>query len=66
MALVKESVVDKIEVLEDNIIQVRTVIRVLEDDVLLSKSYHRHVLRPGDDLSDQDPRVAAIATAVWG
>lgn len=65
MALVKESVVDKIEVLEDNSIQVRTVIRVLEDDVLLSKSYHRHVLQPGDDLSDQDPKVAAIATATW-
>lgn len=66
MALVKESVVDKIEVLEDNSIQVRTVIRVLEDDVLLSKSYHRHVLQPGDDLSDQDPKVVAVATAAWG
>lgn len=66
MALTKEVAVDKIEVLESNVIQVRTVTRVLEDDEVLSKSFHRHVLQPGDDLSDQDPKVAAIATATWG
>ena len=65
MALTKETVVDKIEVLESNAIQVRSAIRVLEDGVVLSSSYHRHVLQPGDDLTNEDPRVAAIATATW-
>jgi hypothetical protein len=45
MALTKETVVDKIEVLESNAIQVRSAIRVLEDGEVLSSSYHRHVLQ---------------------
>ena len=65
MALTKEIVVDKIEVLEMGQVQVRTATRVLEDGVQLSSSFHRHVLAPGDDLSEQDAKVSAIATATW-
>ena len=65
MALTKETVVDKIEVLESNAIQVRKVTRILEDGEVLSSSYHRHVLSPGDDLTNEDPKVVAIATAAW-
>ena len=65
MALEKHTVTDKIEVLENGTIQVRTATRVLEDGVALSSSFHRHVLVPGDDLSGQDAKVAAIATATW-
>jgi len=74
MALTKEIVVDKIEVLEMGNVQVRTATRVLEDGVVLSSSYHRHVLVPsfktdgswGDtDISGEDARVQAIATATW-
>ena len=60
MALTKETVVDKIEVLESNAIQVRKVTRILEDGEVLSSSYHRHVLSPGDDLTNEDPKVVAI------
>ena len=66
MALTKEIVIDKIEVLESNAIQVRSAVRVLEDGEVLSSSYHRHVLQPGDDLSNEDPKVVAIANAAWG
>ena len=65
MALTKETVVDKIEVLEMGQVQVRTATRVLEDGAVLSSSFHRHVLAPGDDLSGQDAKVSAIATATW-
>ena len=65
MALSKETVIDKIEVLESNTIQVRSATRVLEDGEMLSQSYHRHVLQPGDDLTNEDPKVVAIANAVW-
>jgi len=65
MALTKENVVDKIETLENGTIQVRTATRVLEDGEVLSSSFHRHVLHPGQDLTDQDPKVVAIANAVW-
>ena len=65
MALTKEIVVDKIEVLESNAIQVRSAVRVFEDGKVLSSSYHRHVLQPGDDLSNEDPKVVAVADASW-
>ena len=74
MALTKEIVVDKIEVLEMGQVQVRTATRVLEDGVVLSSSFHRHVLEPsiktdgswGDtDISGEDARVQAIANATW-
>jgi len=65
MALTKEIIVDKIEVLEQGQVQVRTATRVLEDGAVLSSSFHRHVLAPADDLSEQDAKVSAIATATW-
>jgi len=46
MALTKETVVDKIEVLEMGQLQVRTVTRVKEDGTLLSSSFSRHVVEP--------------------
>jgi len=65
MALTKITVTDKIETLENGTIQVRTATRVLEDGAVLSSSFHRHVLSPGDDLTNEDARVSAIATATW-
>ena len=65
MSLTKETVIDKIEVLESGALQVRAAIRVLEDGQVLSQSFHRHVLQPGDDLTNETERVRAVATAVW-
>jgi hypothetical protein len=65
MALTKTEVVDKIEVLENGTIQVRCATRIDEDGTVLSSSFHRHVLSPGDDLTDQDLKVSAIANATW-
>jgi urease accessory protein UreE len=65
MALEEVSVVDKIEVLLAGQIQVRTRNQVLRDGVEIAATYHRHVLSPGDDLINEDPRVAAIAAATW-
>ena len=74
MALTKETVVDKIEVLEMGQVQVRTATRVLEDGTQLSQAYHRHVIVPSTknsgswadtDISGEDARVQAIATATW-
>ena len=63
MALEKQTIVDKIEVLENGCVQVRTAIRIVEDGVQLSQSYHRHVVAPGDDYSGEDARVQAICAA---
>jgi len=65
MALEEKSVVDKIEVLLLGQIQVRRRDQVLKDGVEIAATYHRHVLSPGDDLTNEDPRVVAIAEATW-
>ena len=74
MALSKVTVIDKIEVMEMGQVQVRTATRVLEDGVELSSSFHRHVVEPSTkasgswadtDISGEDARVQAIATATW-
>jgi len=74
MALTKETVVDKIEVMEMGEVQVRTATRVKEDGAVLSTSFHRHFLEPSTkdsgswadtDISGEDARVQAIATATW-
>lgn len=63
MALEKLTVVDKIEVVENGSVQVRTATRIMEDGVQLSSSYHRHVVAPADDYSGEDARVQAICAA---
>ena len=74
MALTKETVVDKIEVMESGQVQVRTATRVKEDGAVLSSSFHRHVVEPSTkasgswadtDISGEDARVQAVATATW-
>ena len=65
MALTKETKVDKIEIVGDyKHVQVRTATVVSEDGVELSRSYHRHVIAPGGDISGEDPQVQAICQAV--
>ena len=63
MALTKQIVVDKIEVVENGCVQVRTATRIVEDGEVISSSYHRHVVCPGDDYSSEDSRVQAICAA---
>ena len=74
MAITKETVVDKIEVLEIGLIQVRTATVIKEDGIELNRQFARHVLNPrtktddtwGDtDISGEDARVQAIANATW-
>ena len=65
MALTKEQAVDLIEIVENGIIQVREVVRILEDGVELSASYHRSSFAPNDDITNANSKVQAIAQAVW-
>jgi archaellum component FlaF (FlaF/FlaG flagellin family) len=60
MALEKKIVVDKIEVLTNGCVQVRTSINVVEDGVTISSSYKRHIVVPGQDYSQEDQRVQDI------
>ena len=61
--LEKVIVVDRIEVVENGSIQVRTKTAIKEDGVEISSKFHRHVVAPGADYSAEDARVQAICKA---
>ena len=65
MALTETTKVDSIELVETNHIQVRTATIIERDGTEISRSNHRHVVAPGDDVTSEDPKVQAIANAVW-
>ena len=69
MAITKETIQDKIEVVGDfKHIQVRTATVIKEDGVEISRSYHRHSLAPTNSIGspaqiDEDGKV--IKAASW-
>ena len=80
MAITKEIIEDKIEVVGDyKTIQVRTATVIKEDGVELSRSFHRHALdcvssvkndddswtHTDTDVSGESTEVQGIAATVW-
>jgi len=80
MAITKEIIEDKIEVVGDyKTIQVRTATIIKEDGVELSRSFHRHALEcvssvkndddswthTDTDVSGESTEVQGIASTVW-
>ena len=68
MSLTKQVTQDKIEVVnvgDWSVIQVRTKTAIIEDGNELSASFHRHVVSPTDDLTNESAEVTAIANAVF-
>ena len=66
--LEKQVTQDKIEVVnvgDWSVIQVRTKTAIIEDGNELSASFHRHVVSPTDDLTNESAEVTAIANAVF-
>ena len=80
MALTKETIEDKIEIVgEYKTIQVRTATVIKEDGVEINRSFHRRTLNcitseknednswthTDTDISSESAEVQGIATAVW-
>ena len=80
MAITKETVEDKIEIVGDfKTIQIRTATVIKEDGVELTRSFHRHTLdcvssvkndddtwtHTDTDVSGESTEVQNIAAAVW-
>lgn len=65
MSLTEKIIIDRIEVLEMGQIQIRQATIIEKEGKELARTFHRHVLVPGDDLSSEDPKVVAVATAIW-
>ncbi len=58
--LEKIEIVDRIEVVENGSVQVRTKTAIMEDGKQISGTFHRHVIAPGDDYSAESDRAKAI------
>ena len=65
MALSETKTIDKIEILETGVIQVREATRIIRDDVQIAETYHRWSFAPGDDISEMPDNVQAIAKVTW-
>ena len=74
MSLTEELIEDKIEVVSNKCVQVRTATVIKRDGVEISRNFHRHVVVPstksGDswadtDISGESTEVQAICNAVW-
>ena len=80
MALTKETIEDKIEIVgEHKNIQIRTATIIKEDGVEINRSFHRRILdcvssvqndddswtHTDTDVSGESTEVQGIATAVW-
>ena len=65
MTLEKKVFVDKLEILPElKIVQVRTATIITDNDVEISRTFHRSVLNPNDDVSGQEPLVQKIFKVV--
>jgi len=65
MSLTKTKTVDQVTVTENGVVLYREATRILEDDVEISKTYHRTSLMPGQDLTGVPDNVVAICNAAW-
>ena len=63
--LSKQTVVDQITVTENGIVLYREATRIIEDGKVLTQTYHRTSLNPGQDLQGHPPNVAAICNVAW-
>ena len=66
MAITKETEISKIEVVgQYKAVQVRTDTVIKEDVKDISRSIHRHVKHPDDDISGEHAEVQAICNTAW-
>ena len=65
MALTERTEIDRVEVVNSWIIQVRRCTTIERDGEFVARTFHRWVLTPDMDISDQEQKVKDIANAAW-
>jgi hypothetical protein len=63
--LTERTEIDRIEVVALGQIQVRQATIIERDGEFVSRTFHRWVLTPDMDISDQEQKVKDIANAAW-
>jgi len=64
MSIEKIVFVDRIEVVENGVVQVRTKTAIMEDGKQIGATFHRNSICPGEDYRNEDARVKAICAAL--
>lgn len=64
MAITERTEIGSQNVLVNGIIEIRTDSIIEKDGVEVSRTYHRHVITPGDDVIGEDASVKNVAKAV--
>lgn len=65
MAIIKETIIDKIEIVGPfKMVQVREANVIKEDDVEIARNFHRRCICPTDDVSLEDAEVKAVCDVV--
>jgi hypothetical protein len=65
MALTENTNIDQIEIVGGWNIQVRQATVIEKDGAFVARTFHRWVLTPDMDISDQEQKVKDIANAAW-
>jgi hypothetical protein len=65
MSLTKTTAIDQITVTENGIVLYREATKIFENDVEISKQYHRTSLTPGQDLTGIPANVVAHCNLAW-
>ena len=65
MALTEKVEIDRIEIVENGVLQVRQATIIERDGEFVSRTFHRWVLTPDMDISGQEQKVKDIANAAW-
>lgn len=65
MALTEKIEIDRIEVVGNWNIQVRQAKTIEKDGVFVSRTFHRWVLTPDSDITNQEQKVKDICNAAW-
>jgi len=65
MALTENISIDQIEVVRDFFVQVRQATIIERNGEFVSRTFHRWVLTPDSDISNQEQKVKDICNAAW-
>ena len=66
MALTERTEEDKIEIIGAlKNVQVRTATVIEKDGIEISRTFHRHVVHPGDDVTGECAELQSVAGALW-
>tara|TARA_Y100000310_G_scaffold343762_1_gene452903 strand:- start:280 stop:519 length:240 start_codon:yes stop_codon:yes gene_type:complete len=65
MALTERKEIGQRTVLSDGQIQIREDTVIERDGQFVSRTYHRYVLAPGDNIDKTPPEIQRVARAEW-